>query len=170
MRKLFPVIFLLSFIFSCKNHKDLAEQLKDSFANHLKRIDSSAVLDSVHILWNAPITDKLGRIIEDSILIREFTRVQSQMASAKQKNDKDSIEIYQYEINYMEKEIDAGTRSIVLADTSLKFGHLYGVAYSITKNQKTKMDSTIISIDSVSTMLFTEYLDSAIKRTIKGLN
>ncbi|HMH35093.1 MAG TPA: hypothetical protein VK543_18785 [Puia sp.] len=170
MRKLFMPIFSLLFILSCKNQKPLTEQLKDSFAHHLKKIDSSASLDSVHILWNAPITDKLVRIIDDSSYIREFMRVQSQLSSAKQKNDKDSIEFYQYEINFMEKEIDSGTKSIGRADTTRTFGHLIGVAYYISKNQKTKKDSTIIAIDSLSTMLPAEYLDSAMKRTVESLN
>ena len=170
MRKLFVAILSLLVILSCKNQKTLAEQLKDRLASHLNLIDSSASLDSVHILWNAPINEKLVRIIDDSTYIREFMRVQSQLSSAKQKNDKDSIDFYQYEINFMEKEIDSGTKSIGRADTTRTFGRLIGVAYYVTKNQKTKKDSTIIAIDSVSNMVSTEYLDSAIKKTVRDLN
>jgi len=170
MRKLLVAIFALLLTISCKDHKTLSEQLNDSFANHLKKIDSLAVLDSVHILWNTPINQRLGRIIDDSIYIREFVSVQAQLTSAKQKNDNDSIEFYQSELSYMEKPIDSVTKSIALGDTTRRFGYLIGVAYYITKNQKTKVDSTIVTIDSASRMLYTEYMDSAIKRTITNLN
>jgi len=170
MRKLLVAIFALLLILSCKHQKNLSEQLNDSFTNHLKKIDSSATLDSVHILWNTIVTQRLSRIIDDTVYIREFMRVQAQLLSAKQKNDKDSIEFYQYEINYMEKAIDSVTKSIVRGDTTRNYGYLIGCAYYITRNKKKKMDSTIVFIDSTSVMLYTEFMDSAIKRTIEHLN
>ena len=160
----------LLLILSCKDQKSLSEQLRQSFANHLQRIDSSAALDSVHILWNAPITQKLGRIIDDSVYIREFTAVQAQLASAKQKNAADSMEFYQAELNYMEKPIDSLTKSIAGGDTTRRFGSLIGVVYYITKNQKKKIDSTIIALDSLSNMLYTEYMDSALRRTVQNMH
>jgi hypothetical protein len=170
MKELLPAIFGTLLMIACEHKKDLSEQLNDSFANHLKRIDSLAVLDSIRILWNVPITEKLGRIIDDTIYKREFRRVQSQLLSAEQKNDKDSIEFYKYEIDYMEKPIDSLTKSIARGDTTRKFGYMMGVAYYIRKQQKTKIDSTIVIIDSVSAMRYTEFMDSAIRRTIKDLN
>jgi len=170
MRKLLLAIFALLLIISCKNPKTLAQQLNDSFTNHLKKIDSSATLDSVHILWNTTITQKLGRIIDDSVYIREFMRIQGQLSSAQQKNDQDSIEFLQYEINYMKQEIDSVTKSIASGDTTRKYGYLIGCAYYITKNEKKKMDSAIIFIDSTSTMRYTEFMDTAISRTIKKMN
>jgi hypothetical protein len=169
MRQLLVAVFALLVIGSCTHHKSLAEQLNDSFADHLKQLDSSAILDSVHILWNAKVTEKLGRIIDDSMYMREYTRIQAQLARALAKTDKDSIEFYRYEINYMEKEIDSVTKSIAKGDTTHRYGYLIGCAYYITKNQKTKIDSTMIFIDSTSTMRYTEYMDSAIKRTVRAL-
>jgi hypothetical protein len=170
MRQILTAIFALLVIVSCAHRKSLSEQLNDSFANHLKILDSSATLDSVHILWNAKVTEKLSRIIDDSVYIREFTRIQGQLSGALPKNDKDSIEFYRYEINYMEKEIDSVTKSIAQGDTTHRYGYLIGCAYYITKNQKTKIDSTMVFIDSTSTMRYTEYMDSAIGRTVKAMN
>jgi hypothetical protein len=96
-------IFALLLIVSCAHRKSLSEQLNGSFTNHLERIDSLAVLDSVHILLNAKVTEKLRRIIDDSVYIREI-------------------------------------------------------------------DSTMVFIDSTSTMRYTEYMDSAIGRTVRTLD
>jgi hypothetical protein len=170
MRKLLAAILALLLNISCKHQKNLSEQLDDSFINHLRKIDSLAILDSVQILWNTSVTQKLGAIIDDSVYVREFMRVQMQLRSAQQKNDKDSIEFYQYEINYMKREIDSVTKSISLADTTHKYGYLIGCAYYITKNKETKIDSTIIFIDSTSALRYTEFMDSAIRRTIKMFN
>jgi predicted phosphohydrolase len=170
MRQLLVAIFALLLIVSCAHRKSLSEQLNGSFTNHLERIDSLAVLDSVHILWNVRVTEKLGRIIDDSVYIREFTRIQAQLSNALPKNDKDSIAFYRYEINYMEKAIDSVTKSIDQGDTIHRYGYLIGCAYYITKNQKTKIDSTMVFIDSTSTMRYTEYMDSAIGRTVRTLN
>jgi hypothetical protein len=167
MRYLQSAFLVLLLNISCKHQKNLSEKLYDSFANHLSRIDSSAILDSVHILWSTSATQKLGAIIDDSGYVREFMRVQMQLRSAQQKSDKDSIDFYQYEIGYMKGEIDSVTKSISLSDTTRKFGYLIGYDYYITKNKETKIDSTIIFIDSTSTLRFPEFMDSAIRKTIK---
>ena len=159
----------LLLIGSCMRRKSLSEQLNDSFTNHLKKLDSSAILDSVHILWNVNVTERLSRIIDDSVYIREFTRIQGQLSGALPTNDKDSIAFYRYEINYMEKEIDSVTKSIPKGDTTHRFGYLIGCAYYITKNQKTKMDSTMVFVDSTSTMRYAEFMDSALGRTVRGM-
>jgi hypothetical protein len=168
MRTLLLSITMITLIVSCKGRKNLQEQLNESFANHLEKIDSSSTLDSVHILWNVTITDKVGRIINDSMYVREFTRVKGQLVSAEQKKDKDSIEFLNYELNYMKKEIDSVTSEIASGDTTRKYGYLINCAYYISKNKKTKIDSTMIFIDSSFTMRYTEYMDSALKRTTRA--
>jgi hypothetical protein len=170
MGKLFVAIFLLLLISSCKQRKSLQDQLKESFATHLKKIDSLAALDSVHILWKTTVTQKLGRVIDDSVYMREFVRVQGQLHNAQEKKEKDSVAFFEYEIHYMQKEIDSVTRSISLADSTQQFGLLMNCAYYITRNQKTKTDSTLIFIDSTSTMRYTEFMDSSIKRTLQSMH
>src|SRR5215467_8209530 len=118
MRK-FNLAVLTLLPLSYTQHKQtLVEQLNKTFSNHLKQIDSSASLDSTHILWNVAVTQRLGRIFDDSIYVHEFNRVKSQLASARQKNNPDSIQFYQYEIDYMEKQIDSVTKAISEGDTS----------------------------------------------------
>jgi hypothetical protein len=57
-------------------------------------LDSTAMLDSLHVRWNIPVTQKMGRIYDDSIYVREYSRVKSQLAGALSLGDKDSIEFY----------------------------------------------------------------------------
>src|ERR1700722_5341479 len=160
-----PLLALL-LLLSCSQRKPLPAVLTESFTHHLQGIDSAASLDSVHILWNIRVTQKLGRVIDDSIYMREFVRVQGQLAGAQVKNDKDSIEFYQYEANYMKKETDSITKSIAQGDTTRQWGHLIGCAYYLTKNRQKKLDSTYIFIDSTATMRFTDLMDSALRRTV----
>ncbi|GGA90255.1 hypothetical protein [Puia dinghuensis] len=170
MRKFTLAAFALLFLTTCGHRKTLTEQLNTTFSDHLKRLDSSATLDSVHVRWNVPVTQRFGRIFDDTIYVREYTRIKAQLSKAQQKNDKDSIAFYQYEIGYMEKEIDSISRSIGQGDTSRRFGYLIGCAYFISKNDKSKMDSTMIFIDSTNTIRFTDYLDSALRRSVRSLD
>jgi hypothetical protein len=170
MGKLWVAILSVWLIISCTHQKNLSEQLNDSFADHLKKIDSLTTMDSVHLLWNTTVTEKLGRIFDDTAYLREFMRVQAQLLRAQQENKKDSIEYYLYEKNNLEKGMDSVTRSIAQGDTTRRYGSLIGCVYFISRNQKTTFDTTMIFIDSRSTLRYTEFMDSAIKRTIKRLN
>ena len=169
-RRCLASFFSLLILVSCSQRKSLPQVLTESFTHHLQQIDSSATLDSIHILWNIRVTQRLGRIIDDSIYMREFVRVQAQLAGARVKNDKDSIEFYQYEADYMKKETDSITRSIALGDTIRQWGHLVGCAYYLTKNRQKKSDSTYIFIDSTATMRFTDLMDQALQRTVATMN
>jgi hypothetical protein len=167
MTKIRITAFALLLFCACNHRRTLPESLAIIFADHLQQIDSAATLDSVHVLWNIPVTEKLGRIIDDSIYIREYSRVKAQLAGALGAGDKDSIEFYEYEIHYMEKEIDSIGHGIGLSDSSRRFGSLVGCSFYITRNKKARMDSTILFIDTTSTVRFTDFLDSALRRTIK---
>jgi len=163
----FPLAALFClFVLSCKHKSTLPEQLKITFSNHLRQLDSLATLDSVRIIWNTLVTERLGRIVDDSVYVREYSRLKTQLSNALQKNDRDTINFYRYEINVMEKEIDSITRSIPSGDTTKSYGHLLNCAYIINKSGKTLIDSTLIFVDSTSTLRFTEYLDSSLRRTI----
>src|SRR5260370_11850984 len=82
MRKSLFATFALLLIISCKYRNNLSTQLTNSFANHLKKIDSFAALDSVHILWNITVTQILSRIIIDSLYINDLLIVQAQFSTA----------------------------------------------------------------------------------------
>jgi hypothetical protein len=163
-------LFSLLLFLSCAHHTSFQEQLNENFANHLKRIDSTAGLDSVHVLWKVSATEKLGRIIDDSIYMRDYVKIQGQLQRAVKKNEKDSIEFLRYELNYIKGVMDSLSGSISKADTTLKFGYMMSCAYHITRNHQSVTDSTIIFIDSKSIMRFTEYMDSSLSRTLKGMN
>lgn len=111
----------------------------------------------------------MGRIFDDSIYVREYSRVKSQLAGALSLGDKDSIEFYEYEIHYMEIEIDSIGHSIGLGDSTRRYGSLIGCSFYISKNNRLKMDSTIVFIDTTSTIRFTDFIDSALHRTVKML-
>jgi hypothetical protein len=134
--------------------------------HHVNQVDTSAVLDSVYINWMVPVTEKLGRIIDDSIYVREYARLKMQLANTQ---DKDSLAFYQYEINYMEREIDSISKSVPTSDTTHVFGHLVNCSYSLRKNGKRRTDSTILFMDSTNTIRYSEYMDSAISRTARSM-
>jgi hypothetical protein len=172
MRKLL-VIAIISLaiismaVASCRHRETLPDQLTHVFSSHLSDIDNLAILDSIHILWNIPVTPRLTRIIDDSVYVREYTRIKAQLGSAQQKQDRDSIEFYQYEIDYMQKEIDSISKGIAREDTTRRFGHLIGCDFYIRKNGRSRHDQTIIFVDTTWTLRFTDFMDSAISRSIR---
>jgi hypothetical protein len=170
MRKLLVSIFALWFIISCKDPKKLSEQLDETIANHIKKIDSLVALDSIQIRYNVPVTEKVVRIMDDSGYSIQIRNTQAQLSRAKEMKDKDSIEFYQFELNYLNKVFDSVAKSIESSDTTRKFGRMISVVYYITKNKQSKFDSTLVFIDSVSRMVNTEFMEAALRRTITSLN
>ena len=165
-RNLLCIVLILPVVIACSHHRTLSDQLTDVFSNHVSSIDSSATLDSVHILWNIPVTPRLTRIFDDSLYVREYTRIKAQLVSALQKQDHDSIEFYEYEIDVMQKEIDSISKGIAREDTTRQYGHLIGCDFFIMKKGRSRRDQTIVFVDSTSTLRFTEFMDSAIRRSI----
>jgi hypothetical protein len=163
------ITVLLLFLCGCHHPRTLPESLAAVFSDHLRRIDSAAALDSLLVRWNLPVTQKMGRIFDDSIYVREYSRVKAQLAAAFSMGDRDSIEFYEYEIHYMEQEIDSIGHSIGLSDSSHRYGTVVGCSFYLSRNQKKKMDSTIVFIDTTSTIRFTDFIDSALRRTVKIL-
>jgi hypothetical protein len=171
MGKLLAVTFASLLIISCQPRKTLSEQLSEAFSNHLRNIDSSATLDSVHIVRYAAVTQRLGRIIDDSIYNRELMRLQAQLSGARGKNtDADSIRFYVYEINALQTQMDSVTRAIPMGDTTRRAGFLIDCSYYITRNGKKKIDSTVVYVDAGGTLRYTDYMDSSIRRTVQTLN
>jgi hypothetical protein len=162
----FTILALLVFA-ACKQRLSLTEQLKNNFSVHLKRIDSTVSFDSLHIIWSVRANQRLGRIIDDSVYVREYDRIQFQLANAKSKGNHDSILFYDYERDFMKKEIDSITQSIQTADTENSFGRLIGCIYYISKGSQTLLDSTPIFLDSTYTLRFSEFMDSSLSRAIK---
>jgi hypothetical protein len=170
MNKSSLTVFALLLVCACQHARTLPESLAAIFSDRLQQIDSAAALDSLHVRWNVPVTEKMGRIFDDSIYMREYSRIKTQLVGALASGNKDSIEFYEYEIRYMEKEIDSIGHSIGLSDSSHRFGTVVGCSFYISENMKRRMDSTIVFIDTTSTIRFTDFIDSALRRTVKMLH
>lgn len=169
MRK-WPLILSLSGVLSSCNRptSTLTEQLTVAFSHHLSRIDPGVRLDSVHLLWSVPVTERLGRVIDDTVYVREYHRIRSQMAGALQRNDRDSIAFYRYEIAVLEREIDSISKAIGQGDTTRRYGSLLSAAYYLEKEGHTLNDSTLLYIDTSGVLRYTGYMDSSIARTIRS--
>ena len=167
MRK-FILLTSLCILQSCR-HKTFNEQLTVAFSNHLKDLDPDASLDSVRILWRTPVNQRLGRIIDDTVYVREYHRIRMQLASAESKGDRDSVAFYRYEIAVLEHGIDSVSKSIGQGDTIRQYGSLIACAYFLKKNNKTISDSTLIYLDSAHVLRYTAYMDSSIARTTRSI-
>jgi hypothetical protein len=169
MKKALAMVFTFLLVISCKTRKSLSEQLSASFAQHLQKFDSSATLDSVHIIRYIAVTQRLGRIVDDSVYHRELMRLEAQLSGAREKNNMDSIRFYLYEINALQTQMDSVTRAIPMGDTTHNAGYLIDCSYSISRSGKRKIDSTLVYIDQGGILRYTEYMDSAISRTAQNL-
>jgi len=156
-------------LLACTAKKPLTTQLTEAFSNHLARIDSTITLDSVRILWNVPVNERLTRIIDDTVYVREYNRIKAQLAGAAAKNDRDSMAFYRYEIRVMEHEIDSIAKAIGEGDTTRSHGTLLAFAYYLKSNDREIKDSTLLYIDSTGVMRYTGFMDSSIARTTRRL-
>jgi hypothetical protein len=106
-------------ILSCRE-KTLNEQLTAAFSNHLNRLDPDASLDSVHIIWSVPVNEKLARVIDDTVYVREYNRIKRQLAKARM------------------------------------------------MNKKAIRDSTMLYLDSVYVLRYTQFMDSSMARAMRA--
>lgn len=169
MRKCLPLAILAGALIACTPKKNLTAQLTEAFGNHLSRIDSSITLDSVKIIWSTPVNERLTRIIDDTVYVREYNRIKAQLAGAAARNDRDSMAFYRYEIRVMEHEIDSIAKAIGEGDTTLSHGSLVACAYFLKSHDKAIKDSTLLYIDSAGVMRYTGFMDSSIARTTRQL-
>jgi hypothetical protein len=115
------------------------------------------------------LTLKGGAIVEDTIYKRELSRVQSQLANAVAMKMKDSVMIYQYEVNYMLGQIVSLTKSIPKADTSNKFGIMIRCLYQIQKSNRTVRDSVPYVIDEKMNIRNHNFIDTMIARSYRKI-
>jgi hypothetical protein len=118
-------VVLAILICSCKSkHPNLSDQVKANFISHVYKIDSTLVLDSFDLLSIDTINRRMERIIDDTLYMMEFYRVQQQLTNARKGTRTDSVEFYQGEVNYMQSQFDSLNREILKADTTKKLGLL----------------------------------------------
>ncbi len=142
----------------------LTSQLKTNFSFRLAKVDSLAVIDSFRILGVDTLVEKLGKIIDDTIYIRQLHAVQAQLDHALTRSNKDSIEYFKGEIKYMSGQIDTLTSSIETADTKSKFGLMIRCVYQISKKDRYKTDSVVYFLDAKGNILSTDIIDSSVSR------
>ncbi len=149
---------------SCKHAapKNISDQLRSDFSAHVKSMDSSLVLDSFKVFRIDTMVEKLGRIIDDTIYKIEFHRVQLQLANAIKEQNKDSIAIYQDELDYMAPQIDSVTKAISRGDTTKKMGILAACRFQLRKNDKTYNSNAYYFLDRSMRIINTDMIDSAI--------
>jgi hypothetical protein len=159
------------FLLSCtsSHSKTISEQLQSNFLAHAAKIDSSLVLDSFKVARIDTLVERLGRIIDDTIYKREFYRVQTQLANAVMEQKKDSIEIYQDEINYMSPQIDSVTKSISKGDTTKIFGILASCTFRLKKNDKMYKDVVYYFLDRNMNIQNADRIDSTITFALNEL-
>ena len=122
-------------IFSCKSKPhNLSDQVKANFITHIKKIDSTLVLDSFRVIEIDTINRRMERIIDDTLYMLEFHRVQTQLANAMKGTRADSIEFYQGEVNYMQTQFDSLNREVLKADTTKRLGLLAICKIQLTKD------------------------------------
>ncbi len=148
----------------------LADQLENNLRSHLKKIDSTVVLDTFRVLRMDKMVEKLGRIFDDTIYKRELYRVQDQLANAIKYQKHDSIEFYQGEVNYMLPQIDSLTRSIAQADTTKKFGLLVSCWFQISKNNMRNSGALYYFLDQQMTIRNSDMIDSTISLLSRGMH
>jgi hypothetical protein len=142
----------------CKHPpRDLQSQLKDNFSMHLAKTDSAVRLDSFQVTWVDTLTERFGRVIDDTVYTREQQRIQRQLENA---TDIDSIKFFQYELAYMAKEIDSLTKSIGTADTIKKYGIAVKIFFRVAKNGRAADSYTYYFLDKHMTVLDSELIDS----------
>ncbi len=159
------IAWLTVLILCCKSKpKSLSDQLRENFLTHLNKIDSTMVLDSFSLVSTGTMNQKMFSIIDDTIYRRVLARVQSQMESAKRKNDIDSMAFYQDELDYMIPTSDSLTNVIAKSDTTKKYGILAICEVQVSKKNVSKTEKMYYFLSRNSTILSAEMIDSSIAR------
>ncbi len=170
-RVLMLSIWVCVLLFSCESKiPSLSDQLKTIFQSHLKKYDSTVVLDSFRIIRIDSIDRRRQIIIDDSIRMREFTRVQGQLINSTIEKKADSIGVYQYEVNYMGTQIDSMNKEILKADTLIKIGLLVFCKIQLSKNNRSQEMRLRYLMDMKMNIWNIPMIDSSIARMIRKLN
>jgi hypothetical protein len=130
----------------------------------MHKMDSSLVLDSFEIIKIDTMNQRLFNVINDTIYRRILARVQSQMESARKKNDTDSMAFYQEELDYMIPTSDSLTKVISNSDTTKKYGIVAICNVQVSKKSVSKTEKFYYFLSRNSTVVNSEMIDSSITR------
>jgi hypothetical protein len=156
-------------ILSCRTKtNDFSDQLRANFQSHLKKYDSSVVLDSFAIVRIDSMTRRRQLILDDTIYMKEFVRVKQQLANSIYEKRSDS-EYYREEVNYMMTQIDSMTREISKADSTINIGVLAFCKIRISKDNQNKSLVLRYLVDKEGHIWNTSMIDSTIVRAVRKL-
>jgi hypothetical protein len=172
MKKLMAVsILAYSAIASCNSKSaGLPDQLRVNFLLRVNKIDSTVHLDSFRIVRVDSIDQRLERIIDDTIYVREFTYVQAQLANAIKARKIDSVGFYQGEVDYMTMQVDSLTDVISKADTTKKLGIVASCNFQLSKNGSRQQGMAYYFLDKSYKVWDSELIDTAIATVARRLN
>ena len=172
MKKLLTLVIVsCTLILSCKpKHRTLSDQVKANFITHVIKIDSTLVLDSFQVIRIDTVNRRMERMIDDTLYMMEFHRVETQLANALKGKRTDSIEFYQGEVNYMQTQFDSLKREIAKADTTKKLGLLVASKIQLTKNGRSGEMIVYYFLDWNMKVWNPEMIDTVISGLSKRLN
>jgi hypothetical protein len=172
MRSLYPCLALFCILFGqCKSKPvNLSDQLKANLQTHFHKVDSTLILDSFSILRLDTADQRLFSVVDDTLYKLVLARVRSQMANATKHNNKDSMAIYQYELDYMVPTSDSLTKEIYKSDTTKKYGVLATCQIQVSKANEKKITRIYYFLDRSMTVRNTEYIDSAIAQISRTMH
>lgn len=169
--KLYCIFFGLSLFVSCENNEtgSLTSQLALNFADHMKRIDSSLLLDSFKLIRTDTFFEKQGRMLDVFIYQREQDKIKRQLQNAINLELADSAAFYAYENNFITGEIDSLSKLVPGADTTRAFGIAIHCVYWVRKNIRNRRDSALYFFDNNMKLLDPERIDSDISWSSRHL-
>ena len=172
MKKIVAIAILTYSVISSCNTKtaSLPDQLKVNFLLRVNKIDSTVHLDSFRIVRADTVDQRLERIIDDSIYIREFTYVQAQLANALKEKKVDSIGFYKGEVDYMTPQVESLTNVISKADTTKKLGIVAVCSFQLSKKGASQRGMAYYFMDRSYKVWDSELIDTAIATVARRLN
>jgi hypothetical protein len=172
MKKIVAIAILTYSVISSCNTKtaSLPDQLKVNFLLRVNKIDSTVHLDSFRIVRADTVDQRLERIIDDSIYIREFTYVQGQLANALKEKKIDSIGFYKGEVDYMTPQVESLTNVISKADTTKKLGIVAVCSFQLSKKAASQQGMAYYFMDRSYKVWDSELIDTAIATVARKLN
>jgi hypothetical protein len=172
MKKIVAIAILTYSVISSCNTKtaSLPDQLKVNFLLRVNKIDSTVHLDSFRIVRADTVDQRLERIIDDSIYIREFTYVQAQLANALKEKKIDSIGFYKGEVDYMTPQVESLTNVISKADTTKKLGIVAVCSFQLSKKGASQQGMAYYFMDRSYKVWDSELIDTAIATVSRRLN
>lgn len=170
-KRIVLAICMYTFFSSCQTKTaSLPDQLKVNFLLRVNKIDSTVHLDSFRIVRADTVDQRLERIIDDSIYIREFTYVQAQLANALKEKKVDSIGFYKGEVDYMTPQVESLTNVISKADTTRKLGIVAVCSFQLSKKGSSQQGMAYYFMDRSYKVWDSELIDTAIATVARKLN